>query len=91
MEEFNLTARASHRDRSLRVLTKTPRGRSSPILVTYYPKGCVVVVLPYRESLVVFSTMRSFHIEGSIHKPDFRTSFWVGKKENLVVSPFDKL
>ena len=26
-EEFNLTARASHRDRSLGVLTKNPRGR----------------------------------------------------------------
>ena len=26
-EEFILTARASHRDRSLGVLTKTPRGR----------------------------------------------------------------
>ena len=51
----------------------------------------MVVVLPYGESLVVFSTMRSCHIEGSIHKPDFRTGFWVGKKGNLVVSPSDKL
>ena len=25
---------------------QTPRGRSSPTLVTFYPKGCVVVVLP---------------------------------------------
>ena len=48
-EEFNLTARASYRDRSWGVLTKTPRGRSSPTLVTFYPKGCVVVVLPYGE------------------------------------------
>ena len=91
MEEFNLAARVSHRDWSWRVLTKTPRGRSSPILVTFYPKGCVVAVLPYGEILVVFSTMRSFHIEGNIHKPDFRTGFWVGKKGNLVVSPSDKL
>ena len=51
----------------------------------------MVVVLPYGESLVVFSTMRSCHIEGSIHKPDFRTGFWVGMKGNLVVSPYDKL
>ena len=79
-EEFNLTARASHRDRSWGVLTKTPRSRSSPTLVTFYPKGCVVVMLPYGECLVVFFTMRSCHIEGSIHKPDFRTDFWVGKK-----------
>ena len=74
--KFNLTTRASHRDRSWGVLTKkTPRGRSSPTLVTFYPKGCVVVVLPYGECLVVFCTMRSGHIEGSIHKPDFRTDF----------------
>ena len=51
----------------------------------------MVVVLPYGEGLVVFSTMRSCHIEGSIHKLDVRTCFWVGKKENFVVSPFDKL
>ena len=25
---------------------QTPRGRSSPTLVTFYPKSCVVVVLP---------------------------------------------
>ena len=25
---------------------QTSRGRSSPTLVTFYPKGCVVVVLP---------------------------------------------
>ena len=25
---------------------KTPGGRSSPTLVIFYPKGCVVVVLP---------------------------------------------
>ena len=36
--------------------------------------------------LVVFCTMRSCYIEGSIHEPDFRTDFWVGKKGNLVVS-----
>ena len=47
----------------------------------------MVVVLPYGECLVVFCTMRSCHIEGSIHKPDFRTDFWVEKKGNLVVSP----
>ena len=72
-------------------MTKTPRGRFSPTLVTFYPKGFVVVVLPYGECLVVFCTMRSFHIEGSIHKPDFRTDFWVGKKWNVVVSPSDEL
>ena len=44
-EECNLTARALHRDRSWGVLTKNPRGRSSSTLVTFYPKGCVVVVL----------------------------------------------
>ena len=43
----------------------------------------MVVVLPYGESLVVFSTMRSCHIEGSIHKPDIRIDFWVEKKEIL--------
>ena len=26
-----------------------------------------------------------------MHEPDFRTDFLVGKKGNLVVSPFDKL
>ena len=31
-EEFNLTARASHRDRSWGVLTKTPRGRGFLLL-----------------------------------------------------------
>ena len=51
----------------------------------------MVVVLPYGECLVVFCTMRSCHIEGSIHKPDFRTDFWVGKKWNEVVGPSDKL
>ena len=33
---------------------QTPRGRSSPTLVTFYPKGCVVVVLSYGECLVMF-------------------------------------
>ena len=70
---------------------QTPRGRSSPTLVTFYPKGCVVVVLPYGECLAVFCTMRSCHIDVSIHKSDFRTDFWVGKKWNLVVSPSDTL
>ena len=51
----------------------------------------MVVMLPYGECLVVFCTIRNCHIEGSIHKPDIRTHFWVGKKGNLVVSPFDKL
>ena len=51
----------------------------------------MVVVLPYRECLVVFCTMRSCHIEGNIQKSDFRTDFWVGKKWNGVVSPSDKL
>ena len=51
----------------------------------------MVVVLPYGECLVVFCTMRSCHIEGSIHKPDFRTDSWVGTKWNVVVSPSDKL
>ena len=51
----------------------------------------MVVMLPYRECLVVFCTMRSCHIEGSIHKPEFRTYFLVGNKGNLVVSPSDKL
>ena len=32
--------------------------------------------------------MRSCHIEGSIHKPDFRTDFWIGKKWNEVVGLF---
>ena len=54
-EEFNLTARASHRDRSWGVLTKTPRGRSSPTLVTFYPKGGVKVVLPYGECWLYFA------------------------------------
>ena len=40
----------------------------------------MVVVLPYGECLVVFCTRRSCHIEGSIHKPDFRTDF-LGRKE----------
>ena len=31
-EEFNLTARASHRDRSWGVLTKTPRGKGFLLL-----------------------------------------------------------
>ena len=90
-EEFILSTRASHRDRSWGALTKTPRGRSSPTLVTFYPKGCVVVVLPYGECLVVLCTMRSCHIKGSIYKPDIRTDFWVGTKWNVVVSPSDKL
>ena len=51
----------------------------------------MVVVLPYGECLVVFCTIRSCYIEGSIPKPDFRTAFWVGKKANLVMSPSDKL
>ena len=51
----------------------------------------MVVMLPYGECLVVFCTMRSYHIEGSIHKPDFKTDFWVGNKGNLAVSPSDKL
>ena len=51
----------------------------------------MVVVLSYGECLVVFCTMRSCHIEGSIHKLDFRTDFWVGTKWNVVVSPCDKL
>ena len=73
------------------MLSTTPRGRSSPTLVTFYPKGCVVVMLPYEECLVVFCTMRSCHIEGSIYKPNLKTNFWVGKKGNLVVSHSDKL
>ena len=72
-------------------MTKTPRGRSSPTLVTFYPKGCVVVVLPYEECWLYFCTKRSCYIEGIIHEPDFRTDFWVGKKGNSVVSPSDKL
>ena len=28
---------------------QTPRGRSSPTLVIFYPKGCVVVILPLGE------------------------------------------
>ena len=51
----------------------------------------MVVVLSYGECLVVFCTMRSCHIEGSIHKPDFRTDCLVGKKWNEVVGPSDKL
>ena len=51
----------------------------------------MVVVLPYGECVVVFCIMRSCHIEGSIHKLDFRNDFWVGKKGNLVVNPSDKL
>ena len=51
----------------------------------------MVVMLPYGECLVVFCTIRSCHIEGSIYKPDFKTDFWVGKKGNLAVSPSDKL
>ena len=51
----------------------------------------MVVMLSYGECLVVFCTMRSWHIEGSIHKPNFKNDFWVGKKGNLVVSPSDKL
>ena len=51
----------------------------------------MVVVLPYGECLVVCCTMRSCHIEGSIHKPDLRTDLWVGKKWKAVVSPSDKL
>ena len=51
----------------------------------------MVVVLPYGDCLVVFCTMISCHIEGSIHKPDFRTDFLVGTKWNLVGSPSDKL
>ena len=51
----------------------------------------MVVEFPYGECLVVFCTMRSCHIEGSMHKPDFRTDFWVGHKRNLEVNPLDKL
>ena len=51
----------------------------------------MVVVFPYGECLVVFCTMRSCHIEGSIHKPDFRTDFWEGNKWKLVMSPSDTL
>ena len=51
----------------------------------------MVVMLPYGECLVVFFTMRSCHIEGSIHKSDFKTVFLVVNKGNLVVSPSDKL
>ena len=40
----------------------------------------MVVVLPYRECLGVFCTMRSCHIEGSIHISDFRTDL-LGRKE----------
>ena len=51
----------------------------------------MVVVLPYGECSVIFCTMRSCYIEGSIHKPDFRTDFWVGKKWNEEMNPSDKL
>ena len=60
-------------------------------MVTFYPKGCVVVMLLYGECLVVFCTIRSCHIEGSIYKLDFKNDFWVGKKGNLAVIPSDKL
>ena len=44
--------KSSSSQQKLRIETKieefrqTPRSRSSPTLVTFYPKGCVVVVLP---------------------------------------------
>ena len=41
-EEFNLTARASHRDRNWGVLTKTPRGRGFLLL------GLIIVSGPFK-------------------------------------------
>ena len=48
-----LVTRAASRDRNRGVSTNS-RGRYSPNLITFYPKGCVVVFCPQGECLVSF-------------------------------------